>query len=703
MAIPSLKRRMVAIGAFYVMYVMIRWWMLCSYHRLQRSIESRTLSTKYLMSYHNRRENMMRMVYESDVTSIVNIRMNIDAFSTLCDMLENRGGLKNSKNMLVDEQVAMFLHTLAHNAKNRVLVNRLHQSGETISRYFKLVLHAVCRLHKEFYKSPVPVPDNETDERWKWFMFLIKVPAVDRKPYRTRKGEICTNVLGVCTRDLLFTYVLAGWEGSAADSRVLRDAISRPNGLKITQVTYYLCDAGYTNGEGFLTPYRGQRYHLNDWSRPPTNAKELFNMRHSSTRNVIERCFELIKARWAILRDNSYHPIESMPRIIIACCLLHNFIRQTMSEDPLDSEVPTNHTQPGNDHDNVISTVEPSQEWTDRRDVLANEMFNSWNARHMTDPNVARGNGRSQHTWTNDVDAKLIHALMELHASGKYAGAENGFKPGYLIGVQQLLDVSLPNSGLKAEPHIKSRMKTWKLHFSIVYDMVHTSGFGWDEERNCVVAEDSVWDEYVKSHKGAASFRGKPFPFYDKLCIIFGKDRATGSKAIDLGDEDDVIPETQKSSPLDDFDFYEEPVQGACRSEAPTSSVTSKRKRRKSMDGEEVYRESCKEMKEVLVKFGEIMGESLNKERLEAREIYEKVSDALKVLPGISAAKRFKASQVIGKDLLLGRSSLGLTEQEKIDLVELLCLDYILDNLKMKIRPSTKPGHKMRTKGFEPG
>lgn len=28
--------------------------------------------------------------------------------------------------------------------------------------------------------------------------------------------------------------------------------------------TYYLCDAGYTNGEGFLTPYRGQRYHLND-------------------------------------------------------------------------------------------------------------------------------------------------------------------------------------------------------------------------------------------------------------------------------------------------------------------------------------------------------------------------------------------------------------------------------------------------------
>ena len=28
---------------------------------------------------------------------------------------------------------------------------------------------------------------------------------------------------------------------------------------------YYLCDTGYTNGEGFLTPYKGQRYYLNAW------------------------------------------------------------------------------------------------------------------------------------------------------------------------------------------------------------------------------------------------------------------------------------------------------------------------------------------------------------------------------------------------------------------------------------------------------
>ncbi|KAL7246538.1 hypothetical protein ACSBR2_001599 [Camellia fascicularis] len=70
-----------------------------------------------------------------------------------------------------------------------------------------------------------------------------------------------------------FMYVLPRWEGSTADSRVLRDAINRPNGLRIPTGYYYLVDVGYTNGQGFLAPYRGQRYHLSVWraGTTPTN------------------------------------------------------------------------------------------------------------------------------------------------------------------------------------------------------------------------------------------------------------------------------------------------------------------------------------------------------------------------------------------------------------------------------------------------
>ena len=47
----------------------------------------------------------------------------------------------------------------------------------------------------------------------------------EKSKYRTRKGEIATNVLGVCSQDMQFIYVLPRWEGSATDGRVLRDAI----------------------------------------------------------------------------------------------------------------------------------------------------------------------------------------------------------------------------------------------------------------------------------------------------------------------------------------------------------------------------------------------------------------------------------------------------------------------------------------------
>ena len=54
-----------------------------------------------------------------------------------------------------------------------------------------------------------------------------------------RKADIVTNVLGVCAPDMQFIYVLPGWEGSAHDGRVLRDAISRPNGLRVPQGEFY--------------------------------------------------------------------------------------------------------------------------------------------------------------------------------------------------------------------------------------------------------------------------------------------------------------------------------------------------------------------------------------------------------------------------------------------------------------------------------
>src|SRR5439155_25443043 len=89
----------------------------------------------------------------------------------------------------------------------------------------------------------------------------VYVSGESSVPYRNRKGTLSQNVLIVCDFELQFRYVLAGWEGSAHDMRVLRGAASE---LKAPPGKYYLGDAGYTQSDWILTPFRGVRYHLRE-------------------------------------------------------------------------------------------------------------------------------------------------------------------------------------------------------------------------------------------------------------------------------------------------------------------------------------------------------------------------------------------------------------------------------------------------------
>jgi len=61
------------------------------------------------------------------------------------------------------------------------------------------------------------------------------VPVEIQGKFRDRKEGTTQNVLAAITFDLKFIYVLAGWEGSAHDSWVLGDALSRLSGLKIPE------------------------------------------------------------------------------------------------------------------------------------------------------------------------------------------------------------------------------------------------------------------------------------------------------------------------------------------------------------------------------------------------------------------------------------------------------------------------------------
>ncbi|XLR01106.1 hypothetical protein S83_067304, partial [Arachis hypogaea] len=360
-----------------------------------RGRTSGRLSLGGRMNSRIRREALERIVGEGDRNCIWELRMNTNAFANLCELLQVQGRLTEDGHVSLPEQVATFLIILAHHKKNRSLQVIFCRSGETVSKYFNKVLKAVIRIQGMLFAKATPVAEDCVDPTWRRFKgclgaldgtyIEVTVPESEKARYRTRKGKICTNMLGVCNREMGFVYVLSGWEGSASDSRVLRDAITRRNSLKIPHGNYYLVDAGYTNGPGFLAPYRGTRYHVREWAqgaRAPRNYQEYFNRVHSSTRNIIERCFGLLKKRWSILRSPSFYPVKTQFQIIIACCLLQNFIRKSMEMDPEEEGSILDEFTPDGDEEQhgMIDVVENTNEWSHWRDNIAHEMYEEWRA-----------------------------------------------------------------------------------------------------------------------------------------------------------------------------------------------------------------------------------------------------------------------------------------------------------------------------------
>ncbi|MFQ6624569.1 hypothetical protein Gotur_003312, partial [Gossypium turneri] len=105
----------------------------------------------------------------------------------------------------------------------------------------------------------------------------------------------------------------------------------------------------------------------------------------------------------------------------------------------------------------------------------------------------------SKRKWVPEEDAALVSCMVDLHNVGTF-NADTGFKAGYLNELERMLQTVLPNVMLKAKPNIESRIRLLKREWSIVYDMLNgqnNSGFGWDEHKQLVVAEDAVWESYL--------------------------------------------------------------------------------------------------------------------------------------------------------------------------------------------------------------
>jgi hypothetical protein len=170
-------------------------------------------------------------------------------------LLEEHGELKGGSFLSSGEKLMIFIHTCVGHS-SRQCAERFQHSTSTISIVIQEVIGSILMCRKILIKGKKEgdLISGHILNNPKFFPYfehcigaldgthIMAIVSPDLTTvFRSRKGQITQNVLGVVDFDMLFLYVLAGWEGSAHDGRVFDDA--KLKGLKLILYKYYLGDA----------------------------------------------------------------------------------------------------------------------------------------------------------------------------------------------------------------------------------------------------------------------------------------------------------------------------------------------------------------------------------------------------------------------------------------------------------------------------
>ncbi|KAA0034933.1 hypothetical protein IC582_019653 [Cucumis melo] len=215
---------------------------------------------------------------------------------------------------------------------------------------------------------------------------------------------------------------------------------------------------------------------------------------------------------------------------------------------------------------------------------------------------MSTSNHAPRHVWTKEEEGTLVECLMELVSMGGWKSDNGTFRPGYLAQLVCMMVEKLPECQVRAATVIDCRIKTLKRTFQAIAEMrvAACSGFGWNNEEKCIIAEKELFDNWVKSHPIAKGLLNKPFPYYDELTYVFDRDRATGRFAetfanvgsnepgggygrFDMGDGNDEFPPVYSQW----IDLLQDDVRASRpsrASEGRTGSSGTKRKRGSQRD-----------------------------------------------------------------------------------------------------------------------
>ena len=169
----------------------------------------------------------------------------------------------------------------------------------------------------------------------------VQRPVRAGAQYFNYKRSFSVNMMGVVDAHYKFLYVAVGAQGSANDSAVFNasnfakavadpsNPLNIPHARVITNTNIetpmmFVADDAYPLRPNIMKPFS---------SRGLSPSERIFNYRLSRARRVVENAFGILVARFRILRGNMQLQPPQVCEVVMACCVLHNFLRQRAQDE----------------------------------------------------------------------------------------------------------------------------------------------------------------------------------------------------------------------------------------------------------------------------------------------------------------------------------------------------------------------------------
>lgn len=129
-----------------------------------------------------------------------------------------------------------------------------------------------------------------------------------------------------------------------------------------------------------------------------------------------------------------------------------------------------------------------------------------------------RNSDRLRTIWTPEMDTYFINLMLEQVGKGNRIDD-------HLFSKRAWKHMTLLfNTKFKfhyEKDVLKNRHKTLRNLYRAINNLLSLNGFSWDHTRQMVTADNNVWDDYIKVHPEARSYRIKTIPYYYDLCQIY--------------------------------------------------------------------------------------------------------------------------------------------------------------------------------------